>query len=64
MPAGFYPDGLPFGIEFSARPWRDGDLIGWAYDYERLTRHRRAPVLVEAGLLPRATDPLQPVERR
>lgn len=64
VPAGFYADGLPFGIEFSARPWRDGDLIGWAYDYERQTRHRRAPVLVGSGLLPRATGPLLPVERR
>ena len=29
IPAGFYPDGLPFGIEISARYWHDGDLIGW-----------------------------------
>jgi Asp-tRNA(Asn)/Glu-tRNA(Gln) amidotransferase A subunit family amidase len=60
IPAGFYEDGLPFGIEFSARPWRDGDLISWAYDYERLTHHRRRPVLVEQGLLPDAAKPLDP----
>jgi amidase len=60
IPAGFYADGLPFGIEFSARKWRDGDLIGWAYDYELRTRHRRRPVLVEGGLLPKATRPLAP----
>lgn len=58
IPAGFYDDGLPFGIELSARPWRDGDLISWAYDYERLTRHRRPPVLIEGGYLPKATKPL------
>jgi amidase len=51
---GFYPDGLPFGLELSARPWKDGDLLGWAYAYEQATRYRRPPVLVEKGLLPNA----------
>ena len=60
IPAGFYDDGLPFGIEFSARRWRDGDLISWAYDYEQHTHHRRRPVLVEGGMLPKATKPLEP----
>jgi amidase len=54
VPGGFYPDGLPFGLEISARRWRDGDLLGWAYAYEQATRHRRPPVLVEKGLLPNA----------
>jgi Asp-tRNA(Asn)/Glu-tRNA(Gln) amidotransferase A subunit family amidase len=54
VPGGFYPDGLPFGLEISARPWKDGDLLGWAYAYEQATRHRRPPVLVERGLLPNA----------
>ena len=54
VPGGFYPDGLPFGLEISARPWKDGDLLGWAYAYEQATRHRRPPVLVESGLLPHA----------
>jgi Asp-tRNA(Asn)/Glu-tRNA(Gln) amidotransferase A subunit family amidase len=54
VPGGFYPDGLPFGLELSARPWSDGDLLGWAYAYEQATRHRRPPVLVEKGLLPNA----------
>jgi amidase len=48
---GFYPSGLPFGLEISARQWKDGDLLGWAYAYEQATHHRRAPVLVEKGLL-------------
>lgn len=51
VPGGFYPSGLPFGLEISARLWRDGDLLGWAYAYEQATHHRRPPVLVEKGLL-------------
>ena len=54
VPAGFYDTGLPFGLEISARPWRDGDLLGWAYAYEQATKLRRPPVLVESGLLPNA----------
>jgi amidase len=54
VPAGFYDSGLPFGLELSARPWRDGDLLGWAYAYEQATKLRRPPVLVESGLLPNA----------
>jgi Asp-tRNA(Asn)/Glu-tRNA(Gln) amidotransferase A subunit family amidase len=45
IPAGFYANGLPFGIEISTRKWRDGDMIGWAYDYEQRTHHRKPPVL-------------------
>ncbi len=54
VPGGFYPDGLPFGLEISARPWKDGDLLGFAYAYEQATHHRHPPVLVESGLLPDA----------
>ena len=54
VPAGFYANGLPFGLALSARPWKDGDLLGWAYAYEQATKHRRPPVLVEQGLLPNA----------
>jgi Asp-tRNA(Asn)/Glu-tRNA(Gln) amidotransferase A subunit family amidase len=54
VPAGFYPSGLPFGMEISTRAWRDGDLIGWAYAYEQATHHRKPPVLVDQGLLPNA----------
>ncbi len=50
VPAGFYPNGLPFGLEMSARPWRDGDLLGWAYSFEQTTKLRRPPTLVESGL--------------
>jgi amidase len=51
VPGGFYADGLPFGLEISARQWKDGDLLGWAYAYEQATKHRRPPLLVEKGLL-------------
>ena len=51
---GFYPSGLPFGLEFAGRPWRDGDLLGYAYAWEQATHHRHPPVLVEQGLLPNA----------
>jgi amidase len=55
VPAGFYASGLPFGLEFSARPWRDGDLLGVAHAWDVATAPRRQPVLVERGLL--ATTP-------
>ena len=51
---GFYPSGLPFGLEISARPFKDGDLLGFAYAWEQGTHHRHPPALVEAGLLPDA----------
>lgn len=51
VPAGFYSDGLPFGLEISTRLWKDGDLLGYAYAYEQATKLRRPPVLVEQGLL-------------
>ncbi len=54
VPAGFYPGGLPFGLEISARRWQDGELLGWAFAYEQATHARRPPVLVEKGLLPDA----------
>jgi amidase len=51
---GFYKGGLPYGLEFSGRPWRDGDLLNIAYGYEQATHHRHPPVLVEQGLLANA----------
>ena len=38
-------------IRGGARPWHDGDLLGYAYAYEQATHHRHPPVLVEQGLL-------------
>lgn len=51
VPAGFYASGLPFGLEFSGRPWTDGDLLSVAYAWEQATRLRKPPTLVERGLL-------------
>jgi len=51
VPAGFYPGGLPFGLEFSGRPWTDGQLLGIAYAWEQATHPRRPPTLVEQGLM-------------
>jgi len=48
---GSYANGLPFGLEFSARRWHDGDLLGWAYAYEQATHHRHPPHLVTEGLV-------------
>ena len=45
VPGGFYPSGLPFGMELSTRRWKDGDLLGWAFAYEQATKHRKPPVL-------------------
>lgn len=56
VPGGFYPNGLPFGLEISALPWHDGDLLGYAYAYEQATHHRHPPVLVEKGLISNHTD--------
>jgi amidase len=51
VPAGFYANGLPFGLEFSARPWTDGDLLAVVGAWEHSGKWRKAPVLVERGLL-------------
>ena len=51
VPAGFYPSGLPFGLEISTKRWHDGDLLGWAFAYEQATHFRHPPVLVNNGLL-------------
>jgi amidase len=51
VPAGFYDSGLPFGLEFSGRPWTDGDLLGIAAAWEKAGSWRKPPTLVERGLL-------------
>lgn len=52
VPAGAYASGLPFGLEFSARPWSDGSLLAIAQAWEQATPRRKLPTLVERGLLP------------
>jgi len=51
VPAGFYASGLPFGLEFSGRPWTDGDLLGIARAWEQAGSWRKPPTLAERGLL-------------
>ena len=48
VPAGFFSDGLPIGIEFLGRPYSEGTLIKAAFDYEQATRHRHPPDTVPA----------------
>ena len=48
VPAGFFPDGLPIGIEFLARPYAEGLLLKAAYDYEQTTKHRHPSPLTPA----------------
>ena len=36
LPAGFRPDGLPFGITFFAPAFKDADLLDWASLWERI----------------------------
>ena len=59
--AGFYASGLPFGLEFSARPWTDRGLMDVAYAWEQATPRRKPPTLVETGLLP--VTPARPGKR-
>lgn len=47
VPGGVHANGLPFGLEISARRWKDGDLLGWAFAYEQVTKHRKPPGLVQ-----------------
>jgi len=63
VPGGFYPSGLPFGLEISAKRWHDGDLIGWVFAYEQATHHRKPPVLVEEGLLRKPVQCLAPSQQ-
>ncbi|MEO1198360.1 MAG: hypothetical protein AAFX39_03850 [Pseudomonadota bacterium] len=47
VPMGFV-DGLPAGLQILGRRFDDGLLIQYAYAYEQLTRHRRAPLAFPA----------------
>jgi Asp-tRNA(Asn)/Glu-tRNA(Gln) amidotransferase A subunit family amidase len=47
VPGGFYANGLPFGLELSAKRWRDGDLLGWSFAFEQATKFRHAPTLTD-----------------
>ena len=42
VPAGLYR-GLPVGLSFFGRPYSEGKLIGYAFAYEQVTKHRVPP---------------------
>ena len=46
VPMGFGSGGLPMAISFLGRPYEEGKLIGYAYDYEQATMLRRPSPLV------------------
>ena len=46
VPMGFGPQGLPMTISFMGRPYDEGKLIAFAYDYEQATMLRRPSPLV------------------
>ena len=45
VPMGFGSQGLPMNVGFLGRPYEEGRLIGYAYDYEQATLARRPPPL-------------------
>jgi amidase len=42
VPGGQYR-GLPVGLSFFGRPYSEGKLIGYAFAYEQVTKHRVQP---------------------
>jgi Asp-tRNA(Asn)/Glu-tRNA(Gln) amidotransferase A subunit family amidase len=48
LPAGFFADGLPIGIELLGRPYAEGLLLRAAFDYEQAAKNRRSPPLTPA----------------
>ena len=49
VPMGFTEEGLPLGLQLLARQNNDQVLLLYANAYEKLTRHRKAPVGYGAG---------------
>jgi len=45
-PIGFGTQGLPMGIAFMGRPYEEGRILGYAYDYEQATKMRRPSPLL------------------
>lgn len=46
VPMGFGPQGLPMALSFMGRPYDEGRLLGFAFDFEQATRHRRPSSLL------------------
>lgn len=49
VPAGYYANGSPFNLIFLGEPFSEAELLGYAYDYEQATQHRKAPTLAQLG---------------
>jgi amidase len=45
IPMGYSAEGVPMGLEFMGKFLQDGQILGYAYDYEQATRWRMAPNL-------------------
>ncbi|MCW5891349.1 MAG: amidase [bacterium] len=45
VPMGFYPNGVPGTLQFIGSFYGEGEIIGYAYDYEQATLHRTKPKL-------------------
>ena len=45
IPAGFFADGLPIGLEFLGQPYDEASLFRAAYDFEQSTKFRHPPSL-------------------
>lgn len=45
VPAGFKPNGEPFGVTFTGNAYSESVLIQYAYAYEQATNHRAKPLL-------------------
>jgi Asp-tRNA(Asn)/Glu-tRNA(Gln) amidotransferase A subunit family amidase len=48
VPAGYFADGLPIGLELLGRPYSENALLKAAYGYEQATHYRHAPTTVPA----------------
>jgi Asp-tRNA(Asn)/Glu-tRNA(Gln) amidotransferase A subunit family amidase len=46
VPAGYFADGLPIGIEFLGRPYSESVLLKAAFGYEQATKYRHTPATV------------------
>lgn len=45
VPMGYKPSGEPISLTFIARPFKEQDLLNWAFDYEQNTKIRKLPRL-------------------
>lgn len=69
MPMGYVRDvaqsALPAGLQFLARPWDEGRLLGIAYAWEQATQYRMcAPVAAPASSLLEQTISHAPLVER